>query len=135
MHNFLTLHSLLRFGSNHLKSNDISNYRQESTWLLLHAIGQNSSWLVSHRDDEPSPTDIHTYLESIYKRSDHIPLQLIIGKATFYGRDFCIYPDVFIPRQDTETIIDVCKKKILIQPLTYAQARAVLALASHLKTH
>jgi len=106
MRNFVSLQSLLEFGSDHLKSNDISNYRQESMWLLLHATGKNSSWLASHRYDQPSPTDIHTYLESIYRRSDHIPLQLIIGKATFYGRDFCIYPDVFIPRQDTEAIID-----------------------------
>ena len=131
MRNFVSLQSLLEFGSDHLKSNYISNYRQESMWLLLHATGKKSSWLASHRDDQPSPADIHTYLESIYRRSDHIPLQLIIGKATFYGRDFCIYPDVFIPRQDTEAIVDVCKKKIFKRPLIYAQAQAVLALASH----
>ena len=130
-HNFPTLHSLLEFGLKHLRSNDILNHKQESMWLLLHAIGQDSSWLATHLDEQPSSTDISNYLELIYKRSDHIPLQLVMGKATFYGRDFCIYPDVFIPRQDTEAIIDACKKKTLIQPLIYAQDRAVLLLASH----
>ena len=47
----------------------------------------------------------------LYKRSEHIPLQVILGEATFYGRDFNIFPDVFIPRQDTEIIVDICKKK------------------------
>ena len=131
MHNFPTLHSLFEFGSNYLRSNHISNYKQESMWLLLHAIRKHSSWFVTHSDTQPSPTDISNYLELIYKRSDHIPLQLVMGKATFYGRDFCIYPDVFIPRQDTEAIIDACKKKTLIQPLIYAQDQAVLPLASH----
>ena len=131
MHNFPTLHSLLEFGSNHLRSNHISNYKQESMWLLLHAIGKHSSWFVTHKDKQPSVTDISSYLELIYKRSDHIPLQLVMGKASFYGRDFYIYPEVFIPRQDTEAIIDACKKKTLRQPLIYAQDRAASLLASH----
>ena len=53
-----------------------------------------------------------------------MPLQLVMGKATFYGRDFSIFPNVFIPRQDTEILIDVCKKKNSIQPLIYAQVQA-----------
>ena len=42
----------------------------------------------------------------------------ILGKATFYGRDFFIYPDVFIPRQSSEVIIDIFKKKISAQLFT-----------------
>ena len=130
-HNFPTLHSLLKFGLKHLRSNDILNHKQESRWLLLHATGKHSSWLVTHKDKQPSTTDISNYLELIYKRSEHIPLQLVMGKASFYGHDFCIYPEVFIPRQDTEAIIDACKKKTLIQPLTYAPDQVALPLALH----
>tara|TARA_B100000953_G_C17878248_1_gene377139 strand:+ start:367 stop:744 length:378 start_codon:yes stop_codon:yes gene_type:complete len=125
MHSFLTLDSLLEFGSEYLYSHSISNYRKESSWILLHTIKQNSTWLCSHKNDQPTDKEVDNYLKMIYKRGDHIPLQLILGLAPFYGRDFTIYPDVFIPRQDTETIIDVCKKKISILPLTYAQGLAV----------
>ena len=124
MPSFLTLDSLLEFGSEYLCSHSISNYKQESSWILLHTIKQNSTWLYSHKNDQPTDKEVDNYLKMIYKRGDHIPLQLILGSATFYGRDFTIYPDVFIPRQDTETLIDVCKKKNLIQSLTYAQGRA-----------
>ena len=124
MPSFLTLDSLLKFGLEYLHSHNISNYRQESSWILLHTIKQNSTWLYSHKDDQPTDGEIDNYLKMIYKRGDHIPIQLILGSATFYGRDFTIYPDVFIPRQDTETIIDICKKKNLIQLLTYAQGLA-----------
>ncbi len=124
MHNFNTLDSLLIFGEEHLQSHNIKNYKQESLWLLLHAIDQNSSWFLAHKTTKPSSSDINDYLELIYQRSDHMPLQLVMGKATFYGRDFSIFPNVFIPRQDTEILIDVCKKKISIQPLIYAQVQA-----------
>ena len=125
MPSFLTLDSLLEFGSEYLCSHSISNYKQESSWILLHTIKQNPTWLYSHKNDQPTDKEVDNYLKMIYKRGDHIPLQLILGSATFYGRNFTIYPDVFIPRQDTETIIDVCKKKNLIQPLTYAQGQVV----------
>ena len=125
MPRFKTLDSLLEFGSEYLNSHSISNFRQESTWILLHIIKKNSTWLYSHKTDKPTNLEVDNYLNMIYKRGDHIPLQLILGSATFYGRDFTIYPDVFIPRQDTETVIDVCKKKTSIQPLTYVQVQVV----------
>ncbi len=125
MRKFDTLDSLLEFGAEYLNSHGISNYRQESSWILLHVMQKNSTWLYLHKDDSPQNRDVESYLEMIYKRGDHIPLQLIVGSASFYSRDFIIYPDVFIPRQDSETIIDVCKKKILIQPLIFARAQAV----------
>ena len=123
MHNFDTLDSLLSFGRNYLQSYNIQNYKQESLWLLLHTIGKNSSWLLAYKDKKPNSSDVNSYLEFLNQRSNQIPLQLIMGKATFYGRDFSILPDVFIPRQDTETIINVCKKKNLNQQLIYALAQ------------
>ena len=61
--------------------------------------------------------EINDYLQCINLRSDHIPIQLIMGKATFYGRDFIIDPGVFIPRPESELIINILKKKAFLQPL------------------
>ena len=111
MSNFSTLDNLLAFGIVYLKNSNISNYKKEAEWLLLNIIDKNSTWFITNKNCEPTDIHIHNYLESIYKRSDHIPLQLIMGSASFYGRDFIVYPDVFIPRPDSETIIDIIKKK------------------------
>jgi len=111
MLNFSTLSDLLHFGTSELKKNQIPNYNKEAKWLLLDTINKNSSWLSINKQQKPRDKHIQTYTEYIYKRSDHIPLQLIMGKASFYGRDFIVYPDVFIPRFDSEVIIDVIKKK------------------------
>ena len=111
MPSFSTLSELFHFGSSELKKNKISNYHKEAEWLLLDIINKNSSWLSINKQQQPTNQQIESYTESIYKRSDHIPLQLIMGKASFYGRDFILYPDVFIPRADSEVIIDIIKKK------------------------
>ena len=63
MHNFNTLDSLLIFGKKYLQSHNIENYTQESLWLLLHAIDQNSSWFLAHKTTKPSSSDINYYLE------------------------------------------------------------------------
>ena len=126
MSNFSTLDNLLAFGIVYLKNSNISNYKKEAEWLLLNIIDKNSTWFITNKNCEPTDIHIHNYLESIYKRSDHIPLQLIMGSASFYGRDFIVYPDVFIPRPDSETIIDIIKKKLLKRSLILGVEQAVL---------
>lgn len=40
-------------------------------------------------------------------RAGGMPLQYLMGTASFYGREFSVGPGVFIPRPETEALIDV----------------------------
>ena len=111
MLSFLSYKELINYGVEHLKIHEISNYKNEAEWILLNVINKQRTWLVMNFDESPESSHIKNYLDMIYKRSDHIPLQVILGEATFYGRSFNIFRDVFIPRQDSEIIIYICKKK------------------------
>ena len=113
--NFSTLLSLLQFGIQELKKNQISNAKLEARWLLLNILNKNSSWFLLNQKDKPKSKVIHLFLDYVNQRKDHVPIQLIMGKASFYGIDFMISPGVFIPRPETELIIDILKKKNLIQ--------------------
>ena len=117
MPNFSTIQSLLNFGVKKLKCNGISNYKKEAEWILLYVLKKNLSWIITHKQDSPGNNERDLFIDYIERRSDHIPIQLIMGQATFYGRDFSILPGVFIPRPETEIIIDLLKKKLFLQPL------------------
>ena len=111
MLSFSSYKELIDYGLAYLKTHEISNYKREAEWILLKVINKQRNWLVMNSHESPDSGHIKNYIDMLYKRSDHIPLQVILGEASFYGRDFNIFPDVFIPRQDTEVIIDICKKK------------------------
>tara|TARA_B100000029_G_scaffold178607_1_gene175987 strand:+ start:1376 stop:2029 length:654 start_codon:yes stop_codon:yes gene_type:complete len=46
----------------------------------------------------------------VKRRISGEPFQLILGKASFYGRDYFINRNVLIPRPESEIIIDLLKK-------------------------
>ena len=110
--NFYNYKSLLDYGAKVLKNHSISNFINESKWLLQHVSDKSYTSLIQHQNQSPLKEEISLFHHFIYLRSLHIPIQLIIGKATFYGRDFIQFPDVFIPRPETEIMIDVLKKKL-----------------------
>ena len=80
---FSNYQSMLDCGANLLKSSGTSNYLKESEWLLLHALNKDFSWLYTRLTYTPKDEEIDNYFEYIDLRMNHIPLQLIIGKATF----------------------------------------------------
>ena len=47
-----------------------------------------------------------TYEVMIDRRSTRVPLQQILGSQEFMGLTFRVTPDVLIPRQDTETLVE-----------------------------
>ena len=90
-HNKNTLEDIYIFGSNELKNSNIVNHKKESEWIILNILHQNSSWFHSNKHYLLKKSEINHFIDCINKRKDHIPLQLILGVSTFYGRDFILF--------------------------------------------
>ena len=128
-----TLEDLYLFGSDELKNNHIENYKKESEWIILHILNKNPSWFHSNKHYLLEQSEINYFINCIDRRKDHIPLQLILGISTFYGRDFILFPDVFIPRPETELIIDILHKYNFNNALDICSGTGVLAITLYLE--
>lgn len=80
---------------------------REAEWLLLHALGIPPVVLWSEPDARIAP-DREAVLETlIRKREEREPLQLILGEVPFHGVALAVEPGVFLPRPETEELVEV----------------------------
>ena len=78
--------------------------QKEAIILLAHVLGCETSWILTHSHDEIKP-DEH-FFELLKRRVSHEPLEYILGKASFYGKEFNVDSRVLIPRPETEILVD-----------------------------
>ena len=88
---------------NELNSYGIENSDIEAEIILNHLFGVNKANIIFDREREYEDEKIKSILD---KRRQHIPLQHIIGKWYFMGREFYVSPDCLIPRPDTEVLVE-----------------------------
>ena len=87
---------------------------REMVFLLLeHLIGTKKHTHIIEPSYEVSDADVPMVQAACTRLAAGEPLQYVIGKAAFYGRDFNVSPSVLIPRPETEilcrTALDVLK--------------------------
>ena len=81
----------------------IENSDTEAEIILSYLFGINKANIIFDKERQYDEGKIMPVLE---KRSEHIPLQHIIGKWYFMGREFYVSPDCLIPRPDTEVLCE-----------------------------
>ena len=83
-----------------------STAQLDAELLVAHVMGHDRTWLVGHRDDALTPTQVSHLTDLVAQRQRGIPLAYITGSKEFYGRSFIVTPDVLIPRPDSESIVE-----------------------------
>jgi release factor glutamine methyltransferase len=81
----------------------------EVTWIFQDILGDNE--LQLHTGEDLTPQQETAIRETVEKRSEGYPLQYLLGEWEFYGLPFKVGEGVLIPRQDTETLVDLISKK------------------------
>lgn len=81
--------------------------------LLLEDIcGTDRNTLLVHGGREVGEKELEAYRQGIRQRKNHIPLQYITGKQEFMGLEFKVNPNVLIPRQDTEILVEEVMRRM-----------------------
>lgn len=100
--------------------------RADAELLLCSVLGVERSRLAVLRVlGEPVDSDsIEAYRQLVQRRLDHIPLQHILGVAPFYGLDIQVGPGVFVPRPETERLVETALELIGAREQTSADEAA-----------
>ena len=108
----MTLQTALRQGSEILEKGSIPAPRLTAEVLLSHALRCDRAYLYAHGSDELTTLAWIHYGRYLNERLKGKPTQYITKKQEFYGREFCVTPDVLIPRPETEHLVEAAIAEI-----------------------
>lgn len=97
---------LLQEGAEQLKKAAIVDADVDAAYLLEYVCGIDRTHYLLCMTETVSPQMAARYEEAIALRATHQPLQYITGEQEFMGLPFQVSPEVLIPRQDTETLVE-----------------------------
>jgi release factor glutamine methyltransferase len=112
----------------------IDSARTDAELLAAHLAGVSRGRLGAI--DEPDAEFFRRYDEAIGARSSRIPLQHLTGSAAFGPLDLRVGPGVFIPRPETEALLEwalaqrLPERPVIVDLCTGSGALAI-ALAAH----
>ncbi len=89
-----------------LQAAGVADERRTANSLLCQALGVERIYLITHANDAVDEAPYEAFLAMIERRATGEPLQYITGRQEFYGLDFCVTPDVLIPRPETEFLVE-----------------------------
>ena len=78
---------------------------QEARDIIFFVTGLNSQEQLLDYKKELTDNEENKVKDILFKRINGYPLQYILGKWTFMGRDFSVGEGVLIPRDDTEVVV------------------------------
>ncbi len=102
----MILREALQSATQTLRRAGIADASVEAELLLGHVLGMSKTQL--HTEPERNLTSVETehLWRLVQRRLDHEPTAYILGHCEFYGIDFCIDCHTFIPRPETELLVE-----------------------------
>lgn len=93
----------------------------EADCIVADLLGCTNSALRLLSETEVEELTVEKAKAFVERRLAHEPLQYILGKWEFYGREFYVGEGVLIPRPETELLIDTAINELKgkIQPVCY----------------
>ena len=111
----LTIQSLLTRDKVALEATlglDSSTARIEVQCMLQHVLGVQRAYLLAHPEQVLSEAQQQAYDELLQRRLRGEPIAHILGEREFFGLNFKVTPATFIPRPETELLVELALQRI-----------------------
>jgi release factor glutamine methyltransferase len=133
----MTLQEALVQGTKLLEEAGIAVPRLTAEVLLCHAVRCERPFLYAHPEQELREVEWIHYGRYLHERLNGKPTQYITGHQEFYGREFRVTPDVLIPRQETELVVETALEvgRGARRILDVGSGSGAIAITLQLETH
>jgi len=102
----------------YLARHGVSSPRLNAELLLAHTIDCSRLDIYTNFDRPLSVEESDAFRDLLVQRASGTPLQHLTGRAGFYGSDFDVGPGVFIPRPETEILVEKALEAVDIEVLS-----------------
>lgn len=103
----MKLSEALSFATEKLSVAAVPSPQADATWLLCHILDTDRSDLLTRItfDQELTPEQLDAFEVALARREKREPLQHITGTAAFRSLELSVGPGVFVPRPETEQVV------------------------------
>ena len=98
--------------SEELRLAGVPEPKLDAWYLLEYVTGVSKAGYLTDPGKALTETQEKQFLELTEKRKQRIPLQHLTGVQEFMGYEFRVGPDVLIPRQDTEILVETAADRL-----------------------
>jgi release factor glutamine methyltransferase len=109
----LTVLQAIELSKKYLEEKGVKEARLNAELLLADILKMKRLELYLSYEKPLSEKEKIKYREYLKRRSEHEPLQYILGYAEFYGERFSVNHNVLIPRPETELLVEKIVKESL----------------------
>lgn len=99
---------LVRAAAASLAAAGVDAPRVDAELLAAHVLGRDRGTAVARilAGARPDEAQAEAYAALVARRAAREPLQHLTGTAAFHGLELAVGPGVFVPRPETETLVD-----------------------------
>ncbi|CAL4320205.1 Release factor glutamine methyltransferase [Buchnera aphidicola (Eriosoma grossulariae)] len=91
---------------------NVHNCQLDIEVLLMFVLKKNKSWIIGFNDYQLSLKEINQLDQLLIRRSLGEPIAYLIGEKEFWSLVFRVSKDTFIPRPDSEILVELCLHKL-----------------------
>ena len=103
---------LLERGAQELERAGVDRSRWEAEVLLRQAIGCSRETLLADLGEPVDAEAAGYFFQLVDRRRGRVPLQYLLGSQEFWGLTFQVTPAVFIPRPETEGLVEETIRRV-----------------------